>query len=284
MASDRRQGVVLYTSQDKLSDELFLYIYAHVADTAGEVDVVAVKPLRRGGRRSFARGIRKCKRLGLLATAEIVTSSVFRRKFAHRDRQAVAEGIRALTRPNHTPDLDKVFYASDLNGPTAVATLRDLSPAILVQAGAGLLQPQVFSIPTLGTLNLHHGIAPAIRGADSLYWALWERRLDWMGSTVHFIDAGIDTGQPLAYSPIAPVVAGEGFASLFVRATEGGTRQLARVIGRLFSGQTVEAIRATSGGVYRSTFSGWKMLLLERRLTKQRRMNRALAQDADTGC
>ncbi|MBV8232444.1 MAG: hypothetical protein JO329_20880 [Planctomycetaceae bacterium] len=45
----------------------------------------------------------------------------------------------------------------------------------------------------IGTLNLHHGIAPSIRGMNSIYWALWEGRPEWIGSTVHFIDKGIDT-------------------------------------------------------------------------------------------
>ena len=124
----------------------------------------------------------------------------------------------------------------------------------------------------MGTLNLHHGIAPLIRGMESIYWGLWERRPEWIGATVHFIDEGIDTGGTLAYFRVDPIEPGEGFASLFSRATEGGVRQLTQVVGRLLSGEQVGVAPATGKSEYRSTFSGWKMLRLSRRLKRERKL------------
>jgi methionyl-tRNA formyltransferase len=43
-------------------------------------------------------------------------------------------------------------------------------------------------------LNLHAGITPRYRGVHGGYWALVEGRPDLVGSTVHLVDTGIDTG------------------------------------------------------------------------------------------
>ena len=47
-------------------------------------------------------------------------------------------------------------------------------------------------IPKIGTLNIHGGVLPIIRGADSNLWAIWEDISQ--GITAHFVDEGVDTG------------------------------------------------------------------------------------------
>jgi folate-dependent phosphoribosylglycinamide formyltransferase PurN len=259
---------VSYTSAGALCGELFLYAYAHLLASDAEVCVVAVRPPRLPLKARLARALRKCARLGLLPSLEILTSLPFQRTISRRHQRLVSEAIRALPRPDVRLDAAAVRYVPHTNGPRAVETLRSLEPAIVVQLGAGILRRQIFTIPSLGALNMHHGIAPAIRGMNSIYWALWERRPDWIGTTVHLIDEGLDTGRPLAYFRVQPVAPGEGFPSLYVRATEGGVRNLVSVVQRLLRGEATGAEPPPGQGVYRSTFSGWKMLLLERRLAK----------------
>ncbi|MBA2372583.1 MAG: hypothetical protein H0V74_00060 [Chloroflexi bacterium] len=43
-------------------------------------------------------------------------------------------------------------------------------------------------------LNLHMGITPMYRGAHGGYWALVDRRPDLVGTTIHLVGEGIDTG------------------------------------------------------------------------------------------
>jgi folate-dependent phosphoribosylglycinamide formyltransferase PurN len=44
-------------------------------------------------------------------------------------------------------------------------------------------------------LNTHAGITPLYRGVHGGYWALAEGRPELAGTTVHFVDEGIDTGR-----------------------------------------------------------------------------------------
>ena len=47
-------------------------------------------------------------------------------------------------------------------------------------------------------VNVHAGITPRYRGVHGGYWALAERHPEWVGTTVHLVDPGIDTGAILA--------------------------------------------------------------------------------------
>ena len=148
--------------------------------------------------------------------------------------------------------------------------LSKLEPDVVIQLGAGILQEQVFEIARIGTLNLHPGIAPLIKGQDPFQWALWERRPEWLGATVHWIDEGIDTGPVLAYAPVESRYSGERVATLYVRIMKVGVERLLDALHRLGRGERWTIHPPQGERVYRTVFSGWRWFLLEIRLALQR--------------
>jgi len=72
--------------------------------------------------------------------------------------------------------------------------LERLSPDILILGQTGIIRSQILSIPRIGTLNTHPGILPYYRGIDCAKWAIHNEDFDKIGSTVHWVDAGVDTG------------------------------------------------------------------------------------------
>jgi hypothetical protein len=253
--------LVLYTSKSILTSELFLYIYAHVASQFQDVKLVAVVSSESLPQK-LRRFIRKIRRLGVWSGLEILTSLPLKRSLAGRDQEKIKLMLSRLPRPRLAPDLRSIIFVPTVNGPEAVQAIGRLSPDIIIQAGAGILQSQIFTLADIGTLNIHHGIAPLIKGMDSIYWGLWERQSQWLGSTLHWIDAGIDTGGVLAYHFVAPRTPKEGFPELFVRATEGGVANLVQALRRLEQGERWVLPPMPDPSVYRSTFSGWKLLRL----------------------
>src|SRR5207247_9431832 len=63
-------------------------------------------------------------------------------------------------------------HFSDFHDPDCLATLRAFAPDLGVVAGTYILKETVFSIPRLGSINLHSGKAPEYRGARPALWAL----------------------------------------------------------------------------------------------------------------
>jgi folate-dependent phosphoribosylglycinamide formyltransferase PurN len=264
--------VVFFTGAGFQTDELFRYFFAHVAARYPDVHVVVVRPreVPGGPGMTLRRHLKKMRRLGLLPSVEILSSYPLQMWLGRRDERDVQARLRRLPRPSVEVDSGRVQHVETVNGADAVTALGALQPDIIVQAGAGILREPVFSLARLATLNVHHGIAPLIRGMHSIYWGLWEDRPEWVGATVHRIDAGIDTGDVLAYAPVTPAP-GEGFPSLFARATEKAAAELLLVLARLESGERWRLPPPSPGDTYRSTMSGWKLLLLNLKLSRRTR-------------
>lgn len=67
-----------------------------------------------------------------------------------------------------------------------------MKPDLIIQSGAGILKENIFS--KAATINVHHGLAPDIRGIESTLWCMLYGITDKIGVTCHFIDKYIDTG------------------------------------------------------------------------------------------
>ena len=77
-------------------------------------------------------------------------------------------------------------------------------------AGTYVLQESVFSIPRLGSINLHSGKAPEYRGAAPGFWELYNGERE-VGITIHRVAAALDAGDILVQEtfPLDPAPAGD---------------------------------------------------------------------------
>ncbi|PZS25541.1 MAG: hypothetical protein DLM61_19805 [Pseudonocardiales bacterium] len=82
-----------------------------------------------------------------------------------------------------------------VNHEQVIEWLDKLAPVVIVIFGTRILSRKTLSAIKVPVLNLHAGITPLYRGVHGAYWALVEGRPDLVGSTVHFVDEGIDTGR-----------------------------------------------------------------------------------------
>ena len=106
---------------------------------------------------------------------------------------------RAYAAAGEGPDLEglgvSVVRVPTLNGPEAREALSEADVAVSLDNA--LISEATFTVPRLGTVNVHHGAVPGYRGGPPVFWELHDG-LDSVGFTVHRIDAGIDTGPVLA--------------------------------------------------------------------------------------
>jgi methionyl-tRNA formyltransferase len=118
----------------------------------------------------------------------------------------------------------------------AVALLESLQPDFLVLGGAPILPEAVLRTARIGTLNAHPGLLPRYRGVDVVAHAVLNGGP--IGATVHYVDAGVDTGGVLGRVEVSPVP-GDSLASLQARVETAGGVLLARVLARLVRGEEV---------------------------------------------
>lgn len=86
-----------------------------------------------------------------------------------------------------------------IDGPADVERIRSMNGDLFVYAGFGILRKNILNLARLGTLNVHMGLLPPMRGMNVAEWSAFIGMPT--GCTVHLIDAGIDTGPILLFQP-----------------------------------------------------------------------------------
>jgi phosphoribosylglycinamide formyltransferase 1 len=84
--------------------------------------------------------------------------------------------------------------------PAEVALMSASRPDVVLVFGTGILRAPVVSAFEGRIINIHLGLSPYFRGAGTNFWPLVNRQPEYVGATIHYLDAGIDTGPILAHA------------------------------------------------------------------------------------
>jgi folate-dependent phosphoribosylglycinamide formyltransferase PurN len=93
---------------------------------------------------------------------------------------------------------EECYRVSSVNSAETRDLLGDLDPVLVVVNGTRIIASTLLESVNCPFINLHAGITPLYRGVHGGYWALASGRPEEVGSTIHLIDRGIDTGTVLA--------------------------------------------------------------------------------------
>jgi folate-dependent phosphoribosylglycinamide formyltransferase PurN len=171
-----------------------------------------------------------------------------------------------------------VAVCHDQNAPESITQLKEWSPDLIVFAGGNILRKQLLDVPGLGVLNLHLGLLPEIRGMSSPEWSLLNQVP--VGITIHYMDAGIDTGPVLQRWEFPDTARSESLSDLRNRLIAFGVEKIAEVVSRLDHG-AISAIPQAEVGEDHQFFvmHEWLQARAAERLTKSRRAAMAVTAD-----
>jgi phosphoribosylglycinamide formyltransferase 1 len=126
--------------------------------------------------------------------------AVIERHFASREvseaRYFAADDELRLARGSEC----RVVSAGGCNDPAEVARMIATRPDVVLVFGTGILRQPILSAFDGRILNIHRGLSPYYRGAGTNFWPLVNREPEYVGATIHYLDAGIDTGPILAHA------------------------------------------------------------------------------------
>lgn len=161
-----------------------------------------------------------------------------------RLRHRVAQEL--LGRQDFDVEADEVIEAHLVNSDAFAERMRELGPDLLLVNGAPLLDRSIFTIPRMGTLNVHFGMAPWYRGSFAQFWAIYERDFEHLGATLHFIDEGVDTGPVVGYA-LPERGPRDDEALIMARSAVGITDVIEKVLDRVASGGSLHRDNAPAG-------------------------------------
>lgn len=162
-----------------------------------------------------------------------------------------------------------VAVCDDQNSPASIARLREWSPDLIIFTGGHILRKQLLEVPRLGVLNVHLGLLPEVRGMSSPEWSLLTHVP--VGVTIHYVDAGIDTGPILQRCEYPDAARCESLSDLRNRLIAFGVEKMADVVAGLDRG-TVCATPQSNLDEDRQFFvmHEWLQARAAERLTKSR--------------
>jgi methionyl-tRNA formyltransferase len=153
-----------------------------------------------------------------------------------------------------------------INHPDVVRLADELEPDLIAVFGTSLIRGELLHKGRLGMVNLHGGLSPEYRGADCTFWALYNGEPEKIGCTLHYIDAGIDTGHLIAH--VCPAIFPDDTElTLFWRSVKESAGVYAELMQRLAQGETPGAPQQGRGRLYQ---------VRQRGLRHERRVNKLL--------
>jgi methionyl-tRNA formyltransferase len=161
-----------------------------------------------------------------------------------------------------------VFQPERIKHESALTTLQDWAPAVIVVVAYGQILPKtILDLPPRGGVNVHASILPQYRGAAPIQWAILNGERE-SGITLMKMDAGLDTGDILAMEK-TEISLEDNAQTLHDRLAAMGARLLLATLPNYLAGGIVPQPQPKEGGVYARKINKedglieWRMTAIE---------------------
>ena len=129
----------------------------------------------------------------------------------------------------------RVLTPVNLKDESFVEALKELPPDLIVVVAFRILPEVVFSLPPLGTINLHASLLPKYRGAAPINWAIMNGKTK-SGLTTFYIRKKVDTGDTILQKEIE-IHPEENFGELHDRMAQLGADVLIETLDLIEKGE-----------------------------------------------
>lgn len=128
-----------------------------------------------------------------------------------------------------------VFQPAKLRDGTALETIRQLDPELIVVAAYGRILPQeILDYPKFGCINVHSSLLPKYRGAAPIHWAILNGDQE-TGVTIMHMALALDAGDIIAQRA-TPIDPNETVEELHDRLAQLGAQLLVDTVAEIAAG------------------------------------------------
>jgi phosphoribosylglycinamide formyltransferase 1 len=152
-------------------------------------------------------------------------------------------------------------WVESVNSAACIALMQKFRPDVVAVCGTRILSAEVLGSVTCKFVNIHAGLTPWYRGVHGGYWALYEGAPDCVGTTIHLIDQGIDTGPVLAQVRFS-VDATDSFVTYPYLHVAYGMNALVDVVQAILAGDPIiTSVSTAEGTTLRSHPTAWQYMI-----------------------
>lgn len=127
-----------------------------------------------------------------------------------------------------------VLQPEKLRSKAFLEALSSLQADLFIVVAFRMLPEVVWSMPKLGTFNLHASLLPQYRGAAPINWAIINGETE-TGVTTFFIEKEIDTGK-IIFQEKEPIYPEDTAGDLYTRLMERGAKLVVKTAQAIFAG------------------------------------------------
>jgi len=209
------------------------------------------------------------RRHGLVKTLNKLLYNKYSQRYLHGPRNATLRrslwGNAEVGYAREIPTIE----VDDINSAEVISFVKEHAPDVIAVCGTGIIRPKVFTLPPLGTINIHCGITPEYRSADTIFWALYNNEPDKIGVTIHFVDKGVDTGG-IIFQETVEVTGSDDIATINAKCIRRGAELMDRALGEIESGTVSTVVKegVKSKAYYHIDLGLVQYLIFRRRFRK----------------
>ncbi len=158
-----------------------------------------------------------------------------------RGQKLVASPVKICAERHHIP----VLQPTNLKSPAFVDDIRSYNANLQIVVAFRMLPEIVWSMPSIGTFNLHASLLPQYRGAAPINWAIINGEKE-TGVTTFFLKHEIDTGG-IIFQEREPISENDDAGSLYERLMKKGGELVLKTVKAIESGSYPNSPQPESG-------------------------------------
>lgn len=140
-----------------------------------------------------------------------------------------------------------VLQPANLKSPDFLEELKSYHANLQVVVAFRMLPEAVWSMPALGTFNLHASLLPQYRGAAPINWAIMNGEKE-TGATTFFLKHEIDTGS-IIFQEKEPILDTDNVGSLYDRLMKSGSQLVLKTVRAIEKGEYPSIVQPTEGEI-----------------------------------
>ena len=160
-----------------------------------------------------------------------------------RGQKLTPSPVKVFALKHHIP----VLQPTNLKSPTFIEELRTYQATLQVVVAFRMLPESVWSMPAIGTFNLHASLLPQYRGAAPIYWAIINGEKE-TGVTTFFLKHEIDTGS-IIFQEREPIHENDNAGTLYERLMTKGGQLVLKTVKAIAAGDYPSLPQPESGEI-----------------------------------
>ncbi|HRE65856.1 MAG TPA: methionyl-tRNA formyltransferase [Cyclobacteriaceae bacterium] len=147
-----------------------------------------------------------------------------------RGQKLIPSPVKEVALKHNIP----VLQPTNLKAPGFIEELKSYQANLQIVVAFRMLPEVVWSMPSLGTFNLHASLLPQYRGAAPINWAIINGETE-TGVTTFFLQHEIDTGS-IIFQEKEPITEQDTIGSLYERLMHKGAQLVLKTVKAIESG------------------------------------------------